>query len=55
MSGGKCTGEHGHAYLLQLREDVSRAELVVDFPSEPSAHGRAVVEALGAKVRVKPA
>lgn len=51
MSGGKATGENGHAYLLMLPELVAEnlTPIVVDDPGTPDK--RALVAALGAQIR----
>jgi hypothetical protein len=53
MSGGSSTGERGFDFLLELRDEISSLELIVDDPG--TEQGRAIVRALGAKVAGKNA
>jgi hypothetical protein len=48
MSGGRCTGERGFDFLLDLRDEVIR--LGVTVPDPGTEQGRAVVAALGGRV-----
>jgi len=50
MSGGKVTGELAFDFLLELRDEISRRELVVRFDRQLEPWQTALVEALGAKI-----
>jgi uncharacterized Zn finger protein len=51
MSGTRSTGERAFDFLLELRDEISSRELVVDVDERVPAHGLAVSEAFGATVR----
>lgn len=51
MSGGRCTGERGYDFLLELRDEISSRCLVVDVDARVPPHGLAVIEAFGATAR----
>lgn len=50
MSGHAHSGEFAFDFLLELRDEISTREIVVDDPG--SEQGRGVVRALGARIRL---
>jgi len=53
MSGSRSTGIEAFDFFLELKDEITARELVVDFDHELQPHQRALVEAFGATVRVR--
>jgi hypothetical protein len=49
MSGSRSTGVAAFDFMLELKDAITRSEIVVEFPRPLAPHQLALVEALGAR------